>query len=47
MDLEGVDRETLHHLVSLLMKFMVQSDQDKVNEERNMNKSQVRITTNN
>ncbi|ELU08396.1 hypothetical protein CAPTEDRAFT_227700 [Capitella teleta] len=40
MDLDGVDRETLHHLVSLLMKFMVTVNQDVINEDPDLSKAQ-------
>ncbi|XP_052267084.1 protein unc-79 homolog [Dreissena polymorpha] len=33
MDLEGVDRETVHQLVALLMKFMVKCRQEDLTEE--------------
>ncbi|CAH1792396.1 unnamed protein product [Owenia fusiformis] len=34
MDLEGVDRETVHHLVTLLLKFMVNVEVEDQNEEQ-------------
>ncbi|BFZ12415.1 hypothetical protein BsWGS_15454 [Bradybaena similaris] len=40
MDLEGVDRDTVYQLVSLLMVFMVNCAEDEEGEERVDNKSQ-------
>ncbi|XP_053376174.1 protein unc-79 homolog isoform X2 [Mercenaria mercenaria] len=33
MDLEGVDRETVHQLVALLMKYMIRCEQDNIPDE--------------
>ncbi|XP_013379281.1 protein unc-79 homolog [Lingula anatina] len=40
MDLEGVDRETVHKVTALLMKFMMNSDQDIVSSDKEESKYQ-------
>lgn len=44
MELEGVDSETVHMLVTFLMKFMTTCDVSGSNDDKNASRAQVHLT---